>query len=202
MRLIEEMFTKENVEKAIRKVKSNKGAPGIDKMNVSEIDSYFKENGREIINSIMQMKYKPMPVRRVYIPKGNGKQRPLGIPAVVDRVIQQAIAQKLSGIYEPCFSEHSFGFRMGRSAHDAMENVLDSLNEGYEWVIDMDIEKYFDTVNHDKLISKLRERVNEKEVLHLIRSFLRAGIMENGLIVLRRFILTKRSHIISTNSTL
>lgn len=181
MRLIEEMFTEENIEKAIRKVKSNKGAPGIDKMTVNEIDEYFKEKGKEIIQSIKQMKYKPMPVRRVYIPKENGKQRPLGIPTVVDRVIQQAIAQKLSEIYEPYFSEYSFGFRVGRSAHDAMENVLEYLNEGYEWVIDMDIEKYFDTVNHDKLISKLRERVNEKEVLHLIRSFLRAGVMEEGL---------------------
>lgn len=181
MRVIEEMLSKENLEKAIRKVKSNKGAPGIDKMTVNEIDEYFKLNGKEIISSIKNMKYKPKPVRRVYIPKSNGSTRPLGIPTVVDRVIQQAIAQIVSEIYEPYFSENSYGFRPNRSAHDAMNKVLENLNDGYEWVIDMDIEKYFDTVNHDKLISILREHVNEREVLYLIRSFLGAGVMENGL---------------------
>lgn len=181
MRLIEKILSKENIEQAIRKVKRNAGAPGVDKMKVDEIDEYFKRNGEEIIQSIRNMKYKPKPVRRVYIPKQDGKQRPLGIPTVIDRVIQQATAQIISEIYEPHFSENSYGFRPNRSAHDAMEHVLEYLNEGYEWVIDMDIEKYFDTVNHDKLISILRERVNEREVLYLIRSFLRAGVMEEGL---------------------
>ena len=182
MRLIEKMLSKENVELAMKKVKSNKGAPGVDKMMVDEIDEYFIMHGEEVTNTILNMKYKPKPVRRVYIPKTDGKQRPLGIPTVIDRVIQQALAQILSEIYEPHFSENSYGFRPNRSAHDAMEQVLEYLNEGYEWVTDMDIEKYFDTVHHDKLISILRERVNEREILFLIRSFLKAGVMEDGLI--------------------
>lgn len=181
MKLIEQILSEENLEKAIKKVKSNKGAPGIDKMVVDQLEEYFMEHKKEIIKSIMEMKYKPQPVRRVYIPKQNGKKRPLGIPIVVDRVIQQAIAQVLNEIYEPIFSENSYGFRVNRSAHDAINNVLEYLNEGYEWVIDLDIEKYFDTVNHDKLISILREQVNDKTTLHLICSFLKAGVMEEGL---------------------
>lgn len=182
MKLIEQILSEENLEKAIKKVKSNKGAPGIDKMTVEKLEEYFKEHKEELITSIMEMKYKPQPVKRVYIPKKDGKKRPLGIPIVIDRVIQQAIAQVLNEIYEPIFSENSYGFRMNRSAHDAINRVLGYLNEGYEWVIDLDIEKYFDTVNHDKLISILREKVNDKTTLHLIRSFLRAGVMEEGLI--------------------
>ena len=182
MKLIEEILSDENLNEAIRKVKSNKGVPGIDKMTVNEIDKYFEDNKESIKNSILEKKYKPQPVKRVYIPKSNGKKRPLGIPTVVDRVIQQAIAQVLSKIYDSKFSDNSFGFRPNRSAHDAMERTLDYLNEGYEWVIDLDIEAYFDTVNHDKLISILRENVNDSTILHLIRKFLQAGIMEDGLI--------------------
>ena len=182
MKLIEKILSEENINEAIKRVKSNKGAPGVDKMTVNEIDGYFREHKEEIKNSIMAMKYKPQPVRRVYIPKPNGKKRPLGIPTVRDRVVQQMIAQQLNQIYEPTYSEHSYGFRTGRDCHGAIEEVLQYLNEGYEWVIDLDIEKYFDTVNHDKLISILREKVNDKTTLHLIRSFLRAGVMENGLV--------------------
>ena len=182
MELIEKILSEDNLNEAIKKVKSNKGAPGVDKMSVAQIDDYFKVHKKEIISSIMDMTYKPQPVRRVYIPKANGKKRPLGIPTVVDRVIQQAIAQELSKIYEPLFSNSSYGFRPNRSAHNAIEKVLELLNEGYEWVVDLDIEKYFDTVNHDKLISILREEVNDKITLHLIRKFLRAGVMENGLV--------------------
>ena len=182
MELIEKILSEENLNEAIKKVKSNKGAPGVDKMSVAQIDDYFKVHKKEIISSIMNMTYKPQPVRRVYIPKANGKKRPLGIPTVVDRVIQQAIAQELSKIYEPLFSNGNYGFRPNRSAHNAIEKVLELLNEGYEWVVDLDIEKYFDTVNHDKLISILREEVNDKTTLHLIRKFLRAGVMENCLI--------------------
>lgn len=182
MRLIEKILSVRNVEEAIKKVKSNKGAPGIDKMKVNEIEKYFIENRDEIVKSIMEMKYKPQPVRRVYIPKSNGNKRPLGIPTVVDRVIQQAIATELNRIYEPHFSEHSYGFRENRSCHKAIDKVLSNLNAGYEWVIDLDIEKYFDTVNHDKLISILRERVNDKITLNLIRKFLRAGVMDTGIV--------------------
>ena len=182
MKLIEKILSEENINEAIKRVKSNKGAPGVDKMTVNEIDGYFREHKEEIKNSVMELKYKPQPVRRVYIPKPNGKKRPLGIPTVRDRVVQQMIAQQLNQIYEPTYSEHSYGFRTGRDCHGAIEEVLQYLNEGYEWVIDLDIEKYFDTVNHDKLISILREKVNDKTTLHLIRSFLRAGVMEDGLV--------------------
>ena len=182
MELIGKILSEDNLNEAIKKVKSNKGAHGVDKMSVAQIDDYLKVHKKEIISSIMNMTYKPQPVRRVYIPKANGKKRPLGIPTVVDRVIQQAIAQELSKIYEPLFSNSSYGFRPNRSAHNAIEKVLELLNEGYEWVVDLDIEKYFDTVNHDKLISILREEVNDKTTLHLIRKFLRSGVMENGLI--------------------
>ena len=181
MKLIEKILSEENLNEAIKRVKANKGACGIDKMSVSELDEYFRKHKEEIISSIMNMTYKPQPVRRVYIPKPNGKKRPLGIPTAVDRVVQQATAQVLSQIYDESFSDNSYGFRPKRSAHDAIDKVLNYLNEGCEWVIDLDIEKYFDTVNHDKLISILREKVNDKTTLHLIRSFLRAGVMEKGL---------------------
>ena len=181
MKLIEKILSEENLNEAIKRVKANKGACGIDKMSVSELDEYLRKHKDEIISSIMNMTYKPQPVRRVYIPKPNGKKRPLGIPTAVDRVVQQATAQVLSQIYDESFSDNSYGFRPKRSAHDAIDKVLNYLNEGCEWVIDLDIEKYFDTVNHDKLISILREKVNDKTTLHLIRSFLRAGVMEKGL---------------------
>lgn len=182
MKLMEKILSEENLQKAIKKVKQNKGAPGVDKMTVQEIEYWFEQYQDELISKIMNKQYRPMPVKRVYIPKPNGKQRPLGIPTVVDRVIQQAMLQVLTEIYEPIFSEHSFGFRPKRSTHMAMEEVLQYLNEGYEWIVDLDIEKFFDTVNHDKLISILRENVNDATTLHLIRAYLRAGILDNGLI--------------------
>ena len=182
MRLIDEILSEENISLAIKRVVANKGASGIDKMTVYEIKSYWQEHGQEIIKQILDKKYRPQPVRRVYIPKPNGKKRPLGIPTVIDRVIQQAIAQRITPIYEGVFSDYSYGFRPNRDCHMAINKVLEYLNEGYEWVIDLDIEKYFDTVNHDKLISILREQVNDSHTVHLIRKFLQAGIMENGLI--------------------
>lgn len=182
MELIEQILSQDNLNEAIRRVKSNKGSAGVDQRRVDELDDYFKKHQAEIKDSIIKMQYHPQAVRRVYIPKANGKKRPLGIPTVVDRVIQQAIAQVLMKIYDPKFSDHSYGFRPGRSAHNAMAQVLKYLDEGYQWVIDLDIEKYFDTVNHDKLISILREQVNDKTTLHLIRSFLKAGVMEDGLV--------------------
>ena len=182
MELIEWILQDENINKAIKSVKKNKGAYGIDKMPVEELDGYFAKHREEIKYQIRDGKYKPIPVRRVYIPKSNGKKRPLGIPTVVDRVVQQATAQVLSLGYDKYFSEHSYGFRPGRSCQQAIEEALVYLNEGYEWVIDLDIEKYFDTVNHDKLISILRERINDAKTLRLVRQFLQAGVMENGLI--------------------
>lgn len=182
MKLIEKILSKENLQIAIKKVKQNKGAPGIDKMTVHEFEDWFDQYQEDVISKIMNKQYQPMPVKRVYIPKPNGKERPLGIPTVVDRVIQQAMLQVLTEIYEPIFSEHSFGFRPRRSAHMALEEVLRYLNEGYEWIVDLDIEKFFDTVNHDKLISILRENVNDSTTLQLIRAYLRAGVLDKGLV--------------------
>ena len=182
MKLIEKILSKENLQIAIKKVKQNKGAPGIEKMTVHEVEDWFNQYQEDVISKIMNKQYRPMPVKRVYIPKPNGKERPLGIPTVVNRVIQQAMLQVLTEIYEPIFSDHSFGFRPRRSAHMALEEVLRYLNEGYEWIVDLDIEKFFDTVNHDKLISILRENVNDSTTLHLIRAYLRAGVLDKGLV--------------------
>lgn len=181
MELIKQIVDRDNIQEAIVRVKSNKGAAGIDGMTVDELDSYFKVHGKETVNAILNKCYKPKPVKRVYIPKPDGSKRPLGIPTVVDRVIQQAIAQVLTPVFDSGFSESSYGFRAKRSQHMAINQTLEYLNEGYEWCIDMDIEKYFDTVNHDKLISILREKIKEDKTLHLLRKFLQSGIMENGL---------------------
>ncbi|WMJ86148.1 group II intron reverse transcriptase/maturase [Anaerocolumna sp. MB42-C2] len=181
MELIDMITSKENLNRAYKKVVANKGASGVDGMTVDELGAYIRENKDTIVQSIRNRTYMPKPVRRAYIPKDNGKKRPLGIPTVLDRVIQQAIAQSISDIYEEIFSEFSYGFRPGRSCHNAIKQALDYLNEGYEWVIDVDIEQFFDTVNHDKLIQILREQVNDSTTLNLIRKYLRAGVMEKGL---------------------
>ncbi|QBE96704.1 Group II intron-encoded protein LtrA [Blautia producta] len=181
MELIEVITSKENLNSAYKKVVANKGAGGVDGMKVEELGVYIKENKDRIIQSIKNRTYMPKPVRRVYIPKENGKQRPLGIPTALDRVIQQAIAQPIIEIYEEIFSDFSYGFRPERSCHDAIKQALEYLNEGYEWVIDIDIEQFFDKVNHDKLIQILREQVNDSTTLNLIRKYLKAGVMEKGL---------------------
>ena len=136
MELIDEILSKDNLWKAVKQVKLNKGAPGVDKMSVRELDEYFEKHMDEIIQMVKTRKYKPQPVKRVYIPKPNGKKRPLGIPTVIDRVIQQAVSQVLMKIFDPTFSNHSYGFRPNRSAHGAITEVLTNLNDGYEWVID------------------------------------------------------------------
>lgn len=179
--LIEWILQDRNIDEAIKAVKRNKGAAGVNGMTVDELDEYFAIHRKEIKTQIREGKYKPSPVRRIYIPKANGKKRPLGIPTVVDRVVQQMVAQVLSLGYDKYFSNNSYGFRPDRNCHQAVNKALEFLNEGCEWVIDLDIEKYFDTVNHDKLISILRERINDAKALRLIRQFLRAGIMEDGL---------------------
>lgn len=184
MRLIDLILSPENIQEAIRKVVRNHGSAGVDDMTVDEIEEWMYRNKEELCRQIREMKYKPQPVRRVYIPKPNGKKRPLGIPTVIDRVVQQATCQILSSQFDPEFSESSFGFRPGRSAHQAVEQALVYLNEGYDWVVDLDIEKFFDRVNHDKLISIIRKKVNEKETLHLIRAFLKAGVMEEGHVII------------------
>lgn len=182
MELMEMILSQENLNLAYQKVKSNKGASGVDKISTEELGNYIRENKENILSSLRNRKYVPKPVRRVYIPKANGKKRPLGIPTVLDRVIQQAIAQPISDIYENIFSDYSYGFRPNRSCHDAIMQALEYLNSGYEWVIDIDIEQFFDKVNHDKLIQILREEVNESDVLNLIRKYLKAGVMEKGIV--------------------
>jgi len=182
MGLIEVITTKENLNRAYKKVVGNRGASGIDGITVDELGDYIKTNRNDIVNSIRNRKYFPKPVRRVYIPKSNGKMRPLGIPTALDRTIQQAIAQPISDIYEGIFSEYSYGFRPNRSCHDAIGQALTYLNDDYEWVIDIDIEQFFDKVNHDKLIQILREQVNDSATLNLIRKYLKAGVMEQGLV--------------------
>ena len=181
--LLDKILMPENIRAAIEEVRKNKGAPGIDKMPVEELTGYFALNESTVIRQILNKEYKPQPVRRVYIPKpGSDKLRPLGIPTVIDRVVQQMVARVFTQEYDPLFSPHSYGFRPNRDCHKAMAEALGYLNEGRTWIIDFDIEKYFDTVNHDKLISILRENVNDAIILHLIRSFLKAGVMDDGLI--------------------
>lgn len=181
MELIEVILSKENLNRAYKKVVANKGASGVDGVTVEELGDYIRESREKIVTSLRNRTYIPKPVRRVYIPKDNGKKRPLGIPTALDRTIQQAIAQPISDIYEEIFSDYSYGFRAGRSCHDAIRQALEYLNDGYEWVVDIDIEQFFDKVNHDKLIQILREQVNDSTTLNLIRKYLKAGVMENGL---------------------
>lgn len=182
MKLIEIITTRENLNRAYQKVVKNKGASGIDGITVDELGEYIKNNREDIVKSIREKKYFPKPVRRVNIPKSNGKMRPLGIPTALDRTIQQAIAQPISDIYEKVFSDFSYGFRPNRSCHDAIRQALEYVNAGHEWIIDIDIEQFFDKVNHDKLIQILREQVNDSTTLNLIRKYLKAGVMEQGLV--------------------
>ncbi len=179
--ILEEILSKDNMNLAYKRVKANKGASGIDNMTVDELLQYLKENGEQIKEDIRKGRYNPKAVRRVEIPKADGSKRKLGIPVVVDRVIQQAIAQQLSIIYEPIFSENSYGFRPKRSCHDAIQKAKEIMNKGYKWVIDLDLEKFFDTVNQDLLISIIRRTVNEDKVVSLIRKYLQAGVLVNGV---------------------
>jgi len=181
MRLIDEILTKNNLVKAYNQVVSNKGSAGIDGVTVENLKQHLNKNWDKIKEEINAKKYQPSPVKRVYIPKGKDSVRPLGIPTAMDRVIQQAISQKLSAIYEPIFSESSYGFRPRISAHMAIDKVIEYLNDGYEWIIDIDIEKFFDTVNHDKLIQVLRLEVKDSTTLNLIRKYLKAGVTEKGV---------------------
>ena len=179
--LLEQILTPENLNQAYRQVKRNKGAGGIDGMQVDELLPFLKENQKELIQTLRDGKYRPSPVRRVEIPKENGKTRKLGIPTVVDRLIQQAICQVLTPIYEQKFSNKSFGFRPKRSAHDALRKCQTNITEGYKFVVDMDLEKYFDTVNQSRLIQILSETIKDGRVISLIHKFLHAGVMVGGM---------------------
>ena len=179
--LMEKILARDNLNKAFRQVKRNKGAGGIDGMQVDELLPYLREKREEFLQSLWDGTYRPKPVRRVEIPKENGKVRKLGIPTVVDRLIQQAISQVLTPIYEEQFSDNSYGFRPKRSAHDALKQCQENISEGYAYVVDMDLEKYFDTVNQSKLTQILSETIKDGRVISLIHRFLRAGIMVKGL---------------------
>jgi RNA-directed DNA polymerase len=181
-RLMEEVCERENCKQALARVKANKGSPGVDGMTVSELPGYLKQNWPAIREQLLNGTYVPQPVKRVEIPKPDGGVRKLGIPTVLDRFIQQAVLQVLQGRWDRTFSDHSYGFRPGRSAHQAVEQAQRYIAEGYRWCVDLDLEKFFDRVNHDKLMARIAERVGDKRLLKLIRAFLRAGVMEGGLV--------------------
>ena len=180
--LMEEVCGRENCKQALKRVKANKGSPGVDGMTVHDLLGYLKEHWPGIREQLLSGTYKPQPVRRVEIPKPDGGVRKLGIPTVLDRFIQQAVMQVLQGRWDRTFSDHSYGFRPGRSAHQAVAQVQQYMAEGYRWVVDLDLEKFFDRVNHDKLIARIAARVSDQRMLKLIRAFLKAGVMEGGLV--------------------
>ena len=181
MNLIEEILSTENVRTALNKVIANKGGAGIDGMEVTQLRDYMNANWWSIKQSILERSYKPAPVRRVEIPKPNGGVRKLGIPTVVDRTLQQAIVQVLSPIFEREFQEQSYGFRPGRSCEQAIVKLMEYLNEGYEWIVDIDLEKFFDNVPQDKLMSYVGRIIHDPATESLIRKYLKSGVMENGM---------------------
>ena len=180
--LMEGVCERENCKQALARVKSNKGSPGIDGMTVEQLPGYLKEHWPAIREQLKSGTYRPQPVRRVEIPKPDGGVRELGIPTVLDRFIQQAVMQVMQRRWDGTFSDHSYGFRPGRSAHQAVEKAQKYIAEGYRWVVDLDLEKFFDRVNHDRLMARIAERVSDKRLLKLIRAFLTAGAMEGGLV--------------------
>lgn len=175
-----DVFERNNMFQALKRVKSNKGCPGFDDMTVEELPEYLKNNWVAIRNSILEGNYKPKPVKVVYIPKPKGGKRMLGIPSVIDRLIQQAILQKLSMVFDKGFSENSYGFRAGRSAQQAILKAREYQQDGHITVVDIDLEKFFDEVNHDRLMAKLAEKLNDKKLLLLIRRYLQTGMMQHG----------------------
>src|SRR6266849_344269 len=181
--LMEEVCELENCKQALRRVKANKGSPGVDGMTVDELPDYLKQHGLKIGEQLRNGTYQPQPVRRVEIPKPDGQGvRKLGIPCVLDRFVQQAVLQVLQKRWDPTFSEHSHGFRPGRSAKQAVHKAQQYIAEGYRWVADLDLGKFFDRVNHDRLLAAVAERMADKRMLKLIRAFLEAGVMEDGLV--------------------
>ena len=180
--LLEQILQSDNLNKAYKKVKSNKGAGGVDGMSVDELLTFLKENQKQLVQKLREGKYNPNPVRRVEIPKETkGETRKLGVPTVVDRVFQQAITQVLTPMYEEQFSENSYGFRPKRSAHDALKQCQQNVNDGYVYVVDMDLEKFFDTVCQSKLIEVLSRTIKDGRVISLIHKYLNAGVISNGM---------------------
>lgn len=180
-KLIEEILSKENLERACLAVKANKGTCGVDGMQVDELDKYIKEHGDEVADKIRQRKYKPLPVRRVQIPKADGSKRNLGIPAVKDRWIQQAVYQVLNPIFEKEFSNSSYGFRPGRRCEDAVVKALEYMNDGYDWIVDLDLSKFFDNVNQDILMILVHKVIKDPDTESLIRKVLRSGVLVEGV---------------------
>ncbi len=181
-RVMEEVCERENLKEALRRVKANQGSPGVDGMTVGGIKDYLKQHWPAIREQLLNGTYEPKPVRRVEIPKPDGGVRKLGIPTVLDRFLQQAVMQVLQRRWDRTFSDHSYGFRPGRSGHQAVAQAQQYLAEGHGWCVDLDLEKFFDRVNHDKLMGQVAKRIEDKRLLKLIRAFLNAGVMENGLV--------------------
>lgn len=182
-KLLEAILYKDNLNRAYKRVKANKGAAGIDGMTVEEALPYLREHQKELTDRIYRGKYTPSPVRRVEIPKPDGGVRKLGIPTVIDRTIQQAIAQQLIPIYEPLFIETSYGYRPNKSAKEAIQKVKEYAEQGYTFAVTLDLSKYFDTLNHEKLINFLRKEVKDERVIQLIKRYLKSGVMENGVVI-------------------
>src|SRR5438270_5748697 len=180
--LMEEVCERENLVRAWKRVRRNKGSPGVDGMTIDDAKDYLREHWPGIRSQLLDGTYQPQPVKRVEIPKPDGGVRKLGVPCVVDRLIQQAVLQVLQEQWDPTFSEHSYGFRPGRSAHQAVTQAQRYVAEGYDVVVDLDLEKSFDRVNHDGLMARVAARVSDKRVLKIIRAFLKAGVMEDGLV--------------------
>lgn len=181
--MLERVLNRENLNRAYKRLKANKGAGGVDGMTVDEALPWLKEHREELLEKIRSGKYKPSPVRRVEIPKDNGGVRKLGIPTVIDRIIQQAIAQVLTPIYEPKFSDGSYGYRSHRSAKDAILKVKEYADEGYKYAVCLDLSKYFDTLCHELLMNMLREDIKDKRLIELIKKYLKSGVMENGIVM-------------------